>query len=138
MDEKESLNAIRRWARERGCRLCVLFGSRGRGGPRVEGDVDIAVEFSQMPGPHERLRIIRELQEAVDPTPVDVVFLHDGTDPVLRFEVFRTGEPLHEERPGLFVDEKVRALALFEDALPFRRARRERLRRMAEGEHPVR
>lgn len=84
--------------------------------------MDLAVVFPELPGPERRLAVIGELQDLCDPATVDVVFLHPDTDPVLRFEVFRTGEPLHEARPGLFVNGVVRALSLYEDALPFRRA----------------
>ena len=51
----------------------------------------------------------------------DLVFVTPTTDPVLRFEIFRDGEPLYERESGLFVEERVRAVMLYEDALPFRR-----------------
>jgi predicted nucleotidyltransferase len=117
------------WAERAGCLLCVLFGSRANNGPIVRGDVDLAVRFKELPDPARRLQIIGELQDACGPHAVDVVFLHRDTDPVLRFEIFRTGRPLHEVQPGLFIDEKVRALMLYEDALPFRRALRAQLQR---------
>lgn len=118
---------IAAWAERAGCLLCVLFGSRANGGPVVRGDVDLALRFEELMDPPRRLRIIGELQDACGPHEVDVVFLHGNTDPVLRFEIFRTGRPLHEARPGLFIEETVRALMLYEDALPFRRALRARL-----------
>lgn len=129
--------AIEKWAEESGCRLCVLFGSRARAGPPVERDVDLALWFEKLPDPARRLRIIGELQDACGSDGADVVFLHERTDPVLRFEVFRGGEPLYEDRRGLFIDEKVRALMLYDDALPFRRALRSRLRRLAEEDRLV-
>lgn len=136
MDDQGIRERLRAWARSAGCRLCVLFGSRAGGGPVVEGDVDLAVWFSPLPSPERRLGIIGEIQDAAGAMPVDLLFLHPGIDPVVRFEIFRGGEPLFEERPGLFVDEKVRALMLYEDALPFRRARRERVREMARRDRP--
>lgn len=124
------------WAEAAGCRLCVLFGSRGGGTPTVKGDVDIALQFSELPAPERRLEIIGEIQKLCGEPTVDVVFLHGGTDPVLRFEIFR-GVPVHEANPGVFVDEKVRALMLYEDAIPFRRQLRERLRPSPEGARRV-
>lgn len=133
MRETELREALRLWAARSGCRLCVLFGSRAREGPRVKGDVDVAVSLSPMPPPRRRLAMIGELQQVTGRDDVDLVFLHEGTDPVLRFEIFRTGELVFERRAGLFIDEKVRALMLYEDSLPFRRRRREKLRRLARG-----
>lgn len=117
------------WAVASGCQLLVLFGSAASAdAPRFRGDVDLAVWFTELPDPEERLAIIGQLQDLLNPRRADVTFLRPGTDPVLRFEVFRRGIPLHEARPGLFVDEAVRALALYEDALPFRRALLDHLR----------
>lgn len=116
------------WAEATGCRLCVLFGSRAGAGPGVERDVDLALQFASLPSPERRLRLIGQAQDVCAEVPADVLFLHLRTDPVLRFEVFRSGVPLFEAEEGLFIEEKVRALMLYEDALPFRRMLRERLR----------
>jgi predicted nucleotidyltransferase len=115
------------WASARGCRLLVHFGSSASGDSASARDVDLALDLPELPDPRRRLRIIGELQDICPNRPVDVVFLGLETDPVLRFEIFRTGRPIHESCPGLFVEETVRAIALYEDALPFRRALRKRL-----------
>lgn len=101
----------------------------------VEGDVDVAVSFPELPSPERRLEIVGEIQDLCGRSMADVVFLHERTDPVLRFEVFRTGVAVHEDRPGLFVEEKVRALMLYEDAIPFRRKLRETLRAKVAKDH---
>lgn len=112
------------WARETGCRLAVLFGSAARGDGRPARDLDLALDFGELPDASRRLALIQEAQALAHPRPVDVVFLHRGTSPVLRFEIFRGGRCLWELEPGLFVHEAVRALALYEDARPFRDALR--------------
>lgn len=124
--------SLRAWARERQARLLVVFGSaaapEGQGPP---SDLDIAVEFSEVPPPDQRLEVVRELQALVDPLRVDVVFLRRDLDPVLRFEIFRSGQPLYEAQEGLMVRERVRALKEYQDALPFRRLLIDHLNRMA-------
>lgn len=110
------------WAERSACSLLVLFGSAARGTTRLPEDMDLAIAFRELPDPRRRLAMIGELQDLCSPARVDVVFLHRDTDPVLRFEVFRGGEALYEARPGVFADETVRALGLYEDARPFRRA----------------
>lgn len=85
---------IAAWVEQARCLLCVLFGSRARGGSIVKGDVDLALHFAKLPDPARRLQIIGELQDTCGSDDVDVAFLHLRTDPVLRFEVFRTGRPL--------------------------------------------
>ena len=123
--------ALAGWAEGAGCRLLVVFGSAAdRESPAPPRDVDLAVDFPDRLSADRRLAVIGELQDLCSPRPVDVVFLHRDTNPVLRFEVFRRGDPVFEARSGLFVEEMVRALGLYEDALPFRRA----LRRTFTGE----
>ena len=119
--------ALEAWAEESGCRLLVLFGSGATGRAGSESDLDLALSWDTLPPPEERLGIIGELADRSGDRSPDVVFLHPGTDPVLRFEIFRDGEPISERRPGLFVEERVRAVMLYHDALPFRRALRRRL-----------
>lgn len=120
--------ALQAWARdEPRCRLLVLFGSEATGDARPASDVDLAVRLDPVPPPEERLRIIGELQDRCGARRADVAFLRPETDPVLRFEVFRDGEPVWEAEPGLFVEERVRAVMLYHDALPFRRALVERV-----------
>lgn len=124
----EMRTALRSWAERSACHLLVLYGSSAVGaGPAWKGDVDLALSFPALPAPERRLSLIGQLQDIVDPREVDVVFLHPGTDPVLRFEIFRGGVPLYEAREGRFVDEVVRALSLYEDAIPFRKALEARL-----------
>jgi predicted nucleotidyltransferase len=119
------------WAGSAGARLLVLFGSGAGGESCSAGDLDLAVEFSQMPPPDRRLAIIGELQALAEPRLADVVFLHRDLDPVLRFEIFRGGRVIFESEPGLMVQERVRAFREYADALPFRRLVREHLSRMA-------
>lgn len=119
--------ALEAWAQEAGCRLLVVFGSGATGREGPESDLDLALSYDTLPPPGERLRIIGELADRCGDRSPDVVFLHPGTDPVLRFEIFREGEPIYEREPGLFVEQRVRAAMLYHDALPFRRALRSRL-----------
>lgn len=121
--------SLARWAaREPACRLLVLHGSEAGGHTWPESDVDLAIACDPMPSPEERLRIIGALQDRCGGRRADVTFLRPGTDPVLRFEVFKRGVPLYEAEPGLFVEERVRAVMLHQDAIPFRRALVERMR----------
>lgn len=121
-------DALERWASEEpGCRLLVLFGSAATGRDAERSDMDLALAFDGLPGPERRLEVVGELQDRCGSRHADVVFLRPETDPVLRFEIFRDGKPLYERRPGLFVEERVRAVMLYQDALPFRRALRHRL-----------
>lgn len=118
---------LERWAETSGCRLLVVFGSRAVGRAREGSDLDLALLFDPVPDAGSRLRLLGRLQDACGGRTVDAVFLRPGTDPVLRFEIFRDGEPVYEREPGLFVRERVRAVKLHEDALPFRRALAERM-----------
>lgn len=100
------------WAEAAGCRLLVLFGSSATPTSAPPKDVDLATSFREIPSPGRRLSLIGELQDRCGLRRADVDFLHRGTDPVLRSEIFRGGGPLYEEQPGSFVEEAVRALFL--------------------------
>ena len=121
------VTALREWAKTAPCKLLIVFGSSARQQTHPRSDVDIGVMFDELPPPERRLSMIGEIQDRCGRARADVVFLRSATDPVLRFEIFRSGIPIHEESPGLFLAETVRALALYEDALPFRRLLSRRL-----------
>lgn len=127
----ETEAALARWAAAVDCRLVVLFGSSAAEGTGRAGDIDIALWFLPMPAADRRLRMIGEIQDLCGRRRADIVFLRPETNPVLRFEIFRGGRPLHEAAAGVFVSEVVRALALYEDALPFRRMLRDSIIRRA-------
>ena len=134
MPDASSLDrALCSWASRSGALLCVLFGSRAGDKTQVKGDLDVAVQFANLPTPERRLALLGELQDAFGEVEVDLVFLRGATDPVLRSEIFRTGRCVFEKVPGLLIEEKVRALMLLEDTVPLRRLRRERLRRIGAG-----
>lgn len=118
---------LERWADASGCRLLVVFGSAAAGRAREGSDLDLAVSFDPLPDAEGRLRLVGRLEDGCGGRSVDVIFLRPETDPVLRFEIFRDGEPVFEREPGLFVRERVRAVMLHQDALPFRRALAERM-----------
>lgn len=122
IDQTPMEGRLARAAAATGCRLAILFGSMADPKKDRAKDVDVALEFDELPGPRRRLALLREMQEATSPRAADVVFLHRDTSPVLRFEVFRGGRPIFEAEPGAFVSGAVRALALYEDARPFRDA----------------
>jgi predicted nucleotidyltransferase len=127
----ELCQRLREVAETSGSELCVLFGSRGRSSGTARSDVDLALSYRVMPSPEQRLQIIGLFQAAAGHVPVDVVFLHRDTDPVLRFEIFRSGQTVFEESPGVMVEARVRAFMSYEDALPLRRLRRESLSRVS-------
>jgi len=106
-----------------GWRLGVLFGSvaRGAGGR----DVDFAVMPVSVPGLFEQGRWVSALETLCTPRPVDVLLLTHHLAPLARFEVFRTGICLFEEREGLFGQEQDRAFFLYADTAKFRRAGQE-------------
>ncbi len=108
--------AIEPLARTYGWRLVVLFGSVARRG--TGRDLDLAVLPVEVPDLMTQGRWSRRLEEAVG-YPVDLLVLHKGTSPLVRFHVFRDGICLYEAEPHLFDREQRRAFFLHADAQLF-------------------
>ena len=108
--------------------LVVRFGSTATGRERADSDVDIAVWTTR---PYH-LRdeefigdLTASLEEAIDEErEIDLVLLNDA-DPVLLFEVARSGRCLWEKTPVTFVEFGSWAARVYDDTEKFRRANRE-------------
>ncbi|HVS02195.1 MAG TPA: nucleotidyltransferase domain-containing protein [Thermoanaerobaculia bacterium] len=131
--ESESVRAtaqlvegVAAWYRRRAVRLCVLFGSRARGGARRESDLDVALWVDSPPPAAHLLVWRRELTRDAG-VPVQLVLVTPSLDPVLGFEIARDGEPLYQADPGSWSQERMRLWHAYQDALPFLRASRRRL-----------
>lgn len=111
--------------------ICVLFGSRARGDARPESDYDLALKPALPPAPLERVAWQVELEALLD-ADVSLVILTPDTDPVLGWEIAREGLLIFERDEGLWLNERARRWHLYHDALPFRRALAQSLRRYAE------
>ncbi|MCS6883453.1 MAG: nucleotidyltransferase domain-containing protein [Oscillochloridaceae bacterium] len=125
----ERLAALRAWCAQRGIVVAALFGSRATGRASEQSDYDLAL--TPAPPPAERLDWQAELEAILD-RDVDLVFLSPETDPVLGWEIARNGRLLYEARPGDWAAWRARLWHAYNDALPFRRALEESLRRYAE------
>lgn len=113
------LDAVRELARQHGWRLVVLFGSSACGEGR---DVDLAVLPMRPPQPLELGSWQSALEALFTPRPVDLVLIHAGMSPLLRYEVLCRGRCLYEAEDGLFDAEQDRAFFLHADTAPLRRA----------------
>jgi predicted nucleotidyltransferase len=112
-------------------RVCVLFGSRATGRARAESDYDLAVRPTARPAAWQRVAWQAELEALLD-ADVSLVVLSADTEPVLGWEIARTGQLLYEAQPGAWLQERARLWHAYNDALPFRRALDASIRRYAE------
>jgi predicted nucleotidyltransferase len=126
---EERLAALAGWCAGSGVELCVLFGSRAKGGGRSESDYDLAV--LPVPAPLRRLEWQAALEDMLDGD-VDLVTLSSATNPVLGWQIAREGRLVYEARPGLWMAQRARLWHLYNDALPFRRALAESMGRYAQ------
>lgn len=80
-----------------------------------------------------KLELIYHLGSLFTDREVDLVVLSIDTDPVLLFEIFSSGKPLYEDRPGVFDSERLRAYKLYYDTEKLRRLQTEYLKKFAQG-----
>ncbi len=125
MPTQRQLEALRELARRHGWRLVVLFGSSARGEGR---DVDLAVLPARPPEGMELGAWQAALEGLFAPRRVDLVLIHPGMSPLLRYEALCRGRCLYEAEAGLFDAEQDRAFFLHADSAPLRRALSEFLR----------
>jgi predicted nucleotidyltransferase len=121
--------ALAQWSAREGLDLCVLFGSRASGRARPDSDHDLAL--SPAPTPLRRVAWQVALEDLVGGA-VSVIALSAETEPVLGWEIARTGQLIFEARPGLWAAERAKLWHRYNDALPFRRGLAAALRRYAE------
>ncbi|MCG5514959.1 MULTISPECIES: nucleotidyltransferase family protein [Ectothiorhodospira] len=112
----EHSRAIQDLARRHGWYLAVLYGSTAREG--AGRDIDLAVLPKNVPDFMTQARWFRQLEEIL-PGPVDLLVVHDGTGPLIRFHIFRDGQCLYEDEPGRFHREQDRAFFLYADSVQF-------------------
>lgn len=123
--------AIAGWAIRNRLRLVVLFGSLARhtGGP--DSDVDLAIWPSGDPEAGQCLGWNAEVA-GLSERPVQIVVVSDRLDPVLGFEIARDGKVIHEASEGIWNAERLKLWHAYQDAEPFLRLSRERLRRFVD------
>ncbi|MDZ7362065.1 MAG: nucleotidyltransferase domain-containing protein [candidate division KSB1 bacterium] len=115
---------IKQWCQARGIDLCILFGSQAAGKTHRSSDVDIAL-FSATNSDlcQHLLSLIGEAEDLFG-DPIDLVIIEEDTDPVLRLEAFQHGKLLYESRRGLFTEQHIMAIKIFDDTEPLRQWRR--------------
>jgi len=112
----------RQWCEPRGIDLVVLFGSRATGKVHARSDVDIALYARTARLRPRWVDLYGEMEDLLGEE-IDVSIIDGETDPVLRLEVFRKGKCLYEAEPGLFFEQQLAAMKIYEDTEPLRRLR---------------
>jgi len=99
--------------------LLIAFGSFGTGRFRGDSDIDLAV-LAQDAGSlmAQKDAVMAEFAVLFGHRPVDLILLNRA-DPLLKFEVAKTGRVIHEASPGLFSAFSVRAMQEYNDAKKF-------------------
>jgi predicted nucleotidyltransferase len=122
---------IKRFCRENGIEMFVLFGSRTLGKMHPASDIDVAVKFKKGTD-ISKLELIYRLDDLLDGKHVDLVILTADTDPLLLYEIFFHGKLLYEEHPDIFEREKLRAWKLYIDTEKIREMQRKYLKEFVE------
>jgi len=123
--------SVGHWCQVRPVQLCVLFGSQASGQVHSRSDVDLAIWPTHSLSPLTRLSWLHEL-ETVLARDVSLVLVSPELDPVLGFEIVRTGRLVFEAKRGLWAERRAQLWHAFNDSLPFLRAARQHLHRFAQ------
>ena len=116
-----------------GLKYLVLFGSRASGQADGLSDWDFAVRFGRRPSIHEVVELLADLIELAGDDRVDLVVLDRPLPPALLHEVLWRGRPLCVVDRDVYLWDRVKALALYQEYLLVFRPRLEAMvRRFAE------
>jgi predicted nucleotidyltransferase len=118
---------LKSWCQVRQIDLCILFGSQATGKTDANSDVDLALFSATSSDLRQHLLSLVGEAEDLFGEPIDLVIIEEDADPVLRLEVFQHGKPLYESQPGLFVEQHILAIKIFDDTEPLRQWRRRAL-----------
>lgn len=120
---RESKTKLKAWCRENGIDLCILFGSQVSGKTHARSDIDIALFAFNKPALQKQWLTLNGQLQDIFGVEIDLVIVNSDTDPVLRLEIFQHGKPLYESQPGLFVEQHIAAIKVYDDTTPLRRLR---------------
>jgi predicted nucleotidyltransferase len=132
MLSENELASIRRWCEQRPLRICVLFGSQATGKTHPNSDVDLAVWPDSAITPEQKLQWVTDLSLLLN-NDVSLVIVSPDLDPTLGFEIVKNGRLLYQQEKELWLKERSRLWHAYNDSLPFRRAARQQLKKLAEA-----
>lgn len=123
-----------RLATEPGIHAAYLFGSRSRGRPRPDSDLDVALLLApEVDAGPVQLRVMELLEGAAGSAPIDVVVLNEAPA-ALGYRVLRDGVLLIDNDHRARIEHWVRTVDSYLDMEPARRVLSEGLaHRLAEG-----
>ncbi|QUL99293.1 MAG: nucleotidyltransferase domain-containing protein [Candidatus Fermentithermobacillus carboniphilus] len=133
MGTKDAVNLLRSpgfaaLCHRHGVSLAVLFGSQARGRATDASDIDLAVLMEDkgyardlLCLARERRQFMKDLITYLQTADVDLVILNHA-NPLLRFQVAKTGKPVYEGMPGLFAQFCSLAVRQHEDSKVFYQA----------------
>ncbi len=100
--------------------MLILFGSSTSDvTSHPQSDVDLAVQPATG-ACISKLHLIQELEPLFDHRQIDLTVITKNTDPLFLFEIFSSGQLLHESADGLFENIRLKAWHLYQDTMPLR------------------
>ena len=99
--------------------LFIVFGSFATEKTNRSSDIDIALLINNRPNQVDKLELIFEL-EGIFERQVDLVISSPFTDPLLRYEIFISGELIYMPEKNLFEENKLYAWKIYIDTKKIR------------------
>ena len=121
---KYKKSEIFRFARENNLMLIILYGSRATGEAENDSDWDIAVVPKHGTYPKDILKLYSDISKLFEHE-IDIGIITSRSDPLYRWEVFREGLALFEDKPGVFDNEYIAAWKVFLDTEHLRKLEKE-------------
>ena len=104
--------------------LIILYGSRATGEAEDDSDWDIAVVPKHGAYPKNILKLYSDISKLFEHE-IDIGIITSRSDPLYRWEVFREGLALFEDKPGVFDNEYIAAWKVFLDTEHLRKLEKE-------------
>lgn len=98
--------------------LMILHGSHARGRAHRNSDIDVGILTAEKIDSERYLELLHDFGEVFGDQ-FDPVILN-GAEPLISYQVAIHGEPLYEQRRGLFASFQVQAVSRYLDSKKFR------------------
>ena len=100
--DKRTKNSLKTIAEKYNLLLLIYFGSRAKNQHHKQSDYDFAFYKKEKTNEKQYNQMKKEIYDIIKNPNIDLIDLNQQDDPLLRYEILKTGECIYEKEKGIF------------------------------------